>query len=73
MRGVCKITTQVVFLIDRSSLEEAFCTKGVVKNFTKFTGKHLCQSLVFNKVTGLRPATLLKKRRWYSCFPVNYA
>ena len=24
--------------------------KGVLKNFSKFKGKHLCQSLVFNKV-----------------------
>ena len=24
--------------------------KGVYRNFTKFTGKHLCQSLFFNKV-----------------------
>ena len=23
--------------------------KGVLKNFTKFTGKHLCQSLSINK------------------------
>ena len=36
-------------------------TRGVLKNFTKFTGKHLCQSLFFNKFAGLRPATLLKK------------
>ena len=26
--------------------------KGVLRNFTKFTGKHLCQSLFFNKVAG---------------------
>ena len=32
-----------------------------LRNFAKFTGKHLCQSLFFNKVAG-RPATLLKKR-----------
>ena len=32
--------------------------KGVLRNFAKFTGKHLCQSLFFNKVAGLRPATL---------------
>ena len=25
-------------------------------------GKHLCRSLVFNKLAGLRPATLLKKK-----------
>ena len=37
----------------RSSRPEVFCKKDVFKNFTKFTGKHLCQILVFNKVTGL--------------------
>ena len=38
-----------------------FCKKGVLKNFAKFTGKHLCQSFFFNKVVSLRPVTLLKK------------
>ena len=47
--------------------------KGVLRNFAKFTGKHLCQGLFFNKVAGLRSATLLKKRLWYKCFPVNLA
>ena len=47
--------------------------KGVLRNFAKFTGKHLCQSLYFNKVAGLRPATLLKKKLWHRCFPVNFA
>ena len=37
------------------------CKKSIFKRFAKFTGKHLCQSLIFNKVSGLRPATLLKK------------
>ena len=32
-----------------------FCVKGVLRNFTKFRGKHLCQSLFFNKITSLRP------------------
>ena len=31
-----------------------FCKKGVLANFAKFTGKHLCQSLLFNKVAGLK-------------------
>ena len=26
----------------------------------------------FNKVTGLRPVTLLKKRLWHRCLPVNF-
>ena len=51
---------------------EVFYIKGVVKNFAKFTGKHLGQSLLFNKVAGLRSATLLKKRLWHRCFSVNF-
>ena len=39
----------------------------------KFTGKHLCQSLLLNKVAVLRPASLSKKRLWHRCFPVNFA
>ena len=30
-----------------------FCKKGVLKNFAKFPGKHLCRSLFFNRVAGL--------------------
>ena len=46
--------------------------KGVLRYFAKLTGKYLCQSLFFNKVTGLTPVTLLKKKLWYRCFPVNF-
>ena len=41
----------------RNSLPEMFCKKSVPRKFPKFTGKHLCQILFFNKVAGLRPAT----------------
>ena len=44
-----------------------------VENFAKFTDKHLCQSHFFNKVAGLRPAILSKKRLWHRRFPVNFA
>ena len=50
---------------------EVFWKKGLLKNFTKFTGKRLCWSLFFNEVAGL-PATLLKKRLQHRCFPVNF-
>ena len=40
--------------IHRSSYPEVFYKKGVLKNLTKFTGKHLCQSLFFNNVAGLQ-------------------
>ena len=39
----------------RYSRPEVFCKKGVLGNFAKFIGKHLCQNLFFNKVAGLRP------------------
>ena len=47
--------------------------KGVLRNFAKYTGKHLCQSLLFNKVAGMRPAPSLKKILCHRCFPVNLA
>ena len=37
-------------LTHRSSHPEVFCKKGVPRNFAKFTGKDLCQSLFSNKV-----------------------
>ena len=37
----------------RSSPQRCSMKKGVFRNFAKFTGKHLCQSLFFNKVDGL--------------------
>ena len=60
-------------LIVKSSRPEVFCKKGVLRSFTKFTVKHLCQSPFFKKVAGLGPATLLKKRLWYRCFTMNFA
>ena len=47
----------------RSSHRRCSIKNGVLKNFTIFTGKHLCWRL--------RPVTLLKKRRQNICFPVN--
>ena len=50
--------------LHKGSRPEMFCEKGVLRKIAKFTGKPLCQSL--------RPATLLKKRLWNSCFPVSF-
>ena len=48
----------------RSSRPEVFCKTGILRNFAKFTVKHLGQSLLFNEVAGLR--------LWHRCFPVNF-
>ena len=43
-----------------------FCKKGVLKNFVKFTGNFLYQSLFFNKVPGCSFSL-------DQVFPVNFA
>ena len=57
----------------RSSHRRCSIKKVVFLNFTNFPGKHLSQSLFFNKAADLRPETLLKKRLWHKCFHVNFA
>ena len=51
----------------RSSQQRCSMKKRILKNFTKFTGKHLCRVFFL-----IKPATLLKKRPWQRCFPVNF-
>ena len=48
-------------LIFKSSPSQIFFKIDVLKNFTSFTGKHLCWSLLLIKLQTLRPATLLKR------------
>ena len=67
-----KHSNHEIFRKYRSSRPKVFCKKGCLRNFAKFTRKHLCQSLFFNKVAGLMPATLLKKRVWHRYFLVNF-
>ena len=42
-----------LLLRHRSSHRRCSVRKGVLRNFAKFTGKHLCVSLFFDKVAGL--------------------
>ena len=46
---------------------EVFCKKSVLRNFAKFTGKHLCQSL-----TCAEACNFIKKRLWHWRFPLNF-
>ena len=72
-----KVSSQVkrnLFSFNRGSHRRRSVRKGVLRNFAKFTGKHLCQSLFVNKAAGLRPTSpsLFKKRLWHRGFPVNF-
>ena len=44
--------------------------KGILRNFTKFTWKHLCQSLFFNKVVG---RNFIKKEALAQVFPCEFS
>ena len=56
-------------VIVRNSHERCSMKKSVFKIFFQFTGKHLSQSLFFNKVAGLRFPTLFKETlaQTFSC------
>ena len=54
-----------IFTVSGSSRPEVFCKKGVFRNFTKFTGKHLCQRS--------KACNFIKNRLRFSCFPLNFA
>ena len=47
-----------------------FCKKGVLRNFAKLTGKHLCQSLYFNEVACLTAAFLTEHLRWLPLYVI---
>ena len=55
----------------RSSRPEVFCKKAVLRNFTKFTGKYLCQSLFFNRILfkielcEISKNTFLREHLWW--------
>ena len=59
--GIKCVNSSILFLesceisevIANYSRPEVFCKKDVLNNFAKFTGKHLCLCLFFDKVAGL--------------------
>ena len=66
MKELIKISSRSLINVTQKQPPVVLCKKRHSRNFTKYTGKGLCQSL------SLRPATLLKKRLWRGCFPVNF-
>ena len=47
--------------------------KKLFLKISKHSQENACVRVSFNKVSGLRPATLLKNGFQHSCFPVNIA
>ena len=47
--------------------------KKIFLEISQISQENTCARVSFlNKVAGLGSATLLKKRLWHSCFPVNF-
>ena len=58
---MCRVE-RVILKIVKKQPAEVFYEKRVFKNFAKFIGKQLFQSLFSNKVAGIKTETLSKKR-----------
>ena len=58
--------------MSKSSRPEVFCRKGVLRYFGKFTGKHLCHSLFFSKVAGLKACNFTKKEAVAQVFSCKF-
>ena len=58
--------------MQRSSRPDVFCQKGVLRNFAKFTGKHLSQRLFFNKVAPGGACNFIKKESLGQVFSCEF-
>ena len=61
--------TEIAIL--RSSRSQKFFKIGVLKNFTNFTGKHLCWNLFLIKLQA-EAFNFIKNIFHHRCFPVNF-
>ena len=55
MCDICSFCSEMTatMKVQRQSSRGVLCSVRCLRNFTKFTGQHLFQSLFFNKVAGL--------------------
>ena len=73
----CRILVLLSMENDLSRSSYRSCSvKKVFLEVSRNSQENTCPESLFNKVNnnkGLRPATLLKKRLFHRCFPVNFA
>ena len=65
------VYSNILSSVLRSSHRRCSVKKGVLRNFTKLTGKHLCQSLFFNKVVG-QACNFIKKETLAQVFSCKF-
>ena len=56
-------------VLSEAAVQRCSVKRGLLRNFAKFTGKHLCQSHFFNKVAVMRSAAFKKEtlEQVFSC------
>ena len=63
---IAKYSTLFLISFEYSeAVAEVLCKKGALKNFTKISGKHLCQSLLFKKSFWRSPSESSEVHRFY--------
>ena len=73
MSGMTVCPVLAKHLYKRASHRSCSVRKGVLRSFTKFTGKHLCQSLFFNKVDSVLVKFYIKKGTLTQAFSCEFA
>ena len=61
MNPLTELQELIFFTTEAVARRCSVAKKDVLKIFAKFAEEHMCQSVFFNKVAGVRPATLLRK------------
>ena len=56
----------------KEAVIQSCSVKSVLRNLTKFTGKHMCQSLLFNKIAKFNKFLLIKKETLAQLFSCEF-
>ena len=66
------VRTENHWIVQKHSRSEVLYEKGALRNFSKSTGKHPCQSHFLIKLQAKACKFMKKKRLWRRCFPENF-
>ena len=69
---LCYCDNENCSLVDTEACIRGVLYKKVFLKISQNSQENAYARVCYNKVAALRPATLLKKRLWHMCFPVNF-
>ena len=71
--GALRDIQEQSFTVAVAAVCRCFSKQAFLRFLAIFTGKHLCQSLFFNKVQDHQTCNSIKNRLQHRCFPMNIA